>query len=464
MAKTASEPLGVPRAGYQRFIVLALITVILAVSTGDRATLSVAGPGIAKDLGISAVNMGWLFSAFSWSYFIAQVPSGYIVDRTGAKMAMLISLAGWSIAITLVSGVSYVAFPVVALYALRFILGLLEGPVTPASARIIAAWFPSAERGVAGAIFNSAQYLSLAIFTPLMGALFHYLGWEHIFTVMGGLGLILAIVWTAFYYAPSRHPRVTPEEIAYIKAGGALTDVGSETSNSQEAQLSTRTIAKQILTNRMLVGIFIAQYCIATLSTFFISWFPSYLVQERHFSMLQAGFVASLPAIFGCIGGVSTGFFSDWLLRRSGSLSLARKVPITIGLCLSACIILCNYTEVNAIVVAIMCAAFFGKGFGALGWTVVADTAPKEAIGLTGGLFNAAGSVGGVITPVAIGYIIDGTGSFHGALLYVGLHVIGAVISYWVIVGPIERFKITGTQTDRAPADLPLTAAPGANH
>jgi ACS family glucarate transporter-like MFS transporter len=456
MKTHASAPLGTPRAGYQRFIVLALITVILAVSTGDRATLSVAGPGIAKDLGINAVNMGWLFSAFSWSYFIAQVPSGYIVDRTGAKSAMLISLAGWSIAITLVSGVGYFSYPVVALYVLRFVLGLLEGPVTPASARIIAAWFPSDERGVAGAIFNSAQYLSLAVFTPLMGALFHYLGWEHIFSVMGVIGLVLALVWWRAYFAPSRHPRVTKEEIAYIKAGGALTDVGGEKSKVDDAQIPTRQIARQILTNRMLLGIFLAQYCIATLSTFFISWFPSYLVQERHFSMLQAGFVASLPAVAGCIGGVSSGFVSDWLLRKSGSLSLARKIPITIGLGLSATIILCNYTDVNAIVVAIMCAAFFGKGFGALGWTVVADTAPKEAIGLTGGLFNAAGSIGGVITPVAIGYIIEGTGSFHGALVYVGLHVIGAVVSYWVLVGRIERFQISKTPPDPVGAELVL--------
>jgi ACS family glucarate transporter-like MFS transporter len=133
-----------------------------------------------------------------------------------------------------------------------------------------------------------------------------------------------------------------------------LTDVGGENAKSEGGHPPTRSIAKQILTNRMLLGIFLAQYCIATLSTYFISWFPSYLVQERHLSILQAGFVASLPAIFDCIGGVSTGFFSDWLLRRSGSLSLARKIPITIGLGLSTSIILCNYTDANAIVVAIM--------------------------------------------------------------------------------------------------------------
>jgi ACS family glucarate transporter-like MFS transporter len=428
------------KTGHQRFIVLALITIVLALSTGDRATLSVAAPGMAHDLGIRPADLGWLFSAFSWSYFLAQVPSGYLVDSIGAKLSILIGLAGWSLATLLMSGVGYVAFPVVALFCLRFLLGALEAPVTPASARVIAAWFPSTERGVAGAIFNSAQYLSLAVFTPLMGWLNHVLGWEHIFTVMGMLGLLLALVWKLTYYPPMDHPTVSPGEIAYIRAGGALTELkgipGATPAPSPDIDVSIR----QILRSRMLVGIFIGQYCIASISTFFISWFPSYLVQARHFSILQAGFVASLPAIAGCIGGVSTGFFSDWLLRRTGSLSIARKVPITLGLVLSATIILCIYTDTNWIVVALMCAAFFGKGFGSLGWTVVADTAPREAIGVTGGLFNAAGSVGGIIMPVVIGYIIEGTGSFNGALVFVGLHGLGAVLCYWLIVGKIERF------------------------
>ncbi|MFC0410080.1 MFS transporter [Roseomonas elaeocarpi] len=449
-----------PRAGHQRFYVLALITLVLALSTGDRATLSVAGPSITHDLGISPADLGWLFSAFSWSYFIAQVPSGYLVDRTGAKVAILAGLAGWSFATLLMSGVGYVAFPVVALFALRFLLGLLEAPVTPASARIIAAWFPSDERGVAGAIFNSAQYVSLAVFTPLMGWLNHVMGWEHIFSVMGAIGLILALVWALVYYAPAQHPRVTPAEISYIRAGGALTELGGAPSASPAAPKGNEVSIGQLLRSRMLVGIFLGQYCIASISTFFISWFPTYLVQARHFSILQAGFIASLPAICGCVGGVSTGFFSDWLLRRTGSLSLARKVPITIGLVLSASIILCNYTDANGMVVGLMCAAFFGKGFGSLGWTVVADTAPREAIGLTGGLFNAAGSVGGIIMPVAIGYILESSASFNGALLFVGLHGILAVLSYWFIVGKIERFTFGGPGGGVAAA--PMLAKPRA--
>jgi len=78
---------------------------------------------------------------------------------------------------------------------------------------------------------------------------------------------------------------------------------------------------------------------------------------------------------------------------------------------------------------------FSAKVFGALGWTVIADTAPKEAIGVTGALFNAAGSLGGIITPIAIGAIITRTGSYDGALLYVGLHVLAAVAAYWLLAG-----------------------------
>lgn len=434
---------GKPRGRHRRFLVLALITTVLALSTGDRATLSVAAPGLAKDLAIDPLAMGWLFSAFSWSYFLAQIPAGYLVDRIGSRIAILVALVGWSIATILTSGVGYVAAPIVVLYALRLLLGILEAPVTPACSRIIAAWFPSDERGVAGAIFNSAQYLSLAVFTPLMGFLFHYAGWQHIFTVMGGLGLVLAMIWWWEYQAPDSDTRLSRKEYDDITARGALTQLGSTSSKVDVTHMvPAGNVIRSLLSNRMLLGIFFAQYCVASLSTFFISWFPSYLVEARHFSMLQAGFVAALPAICGCLGGVSAGFFSDWLLRRTGSLTIARKSPITLGLGLSATIILCNYTAANAVVVAIMCAAFFGKGFGALGWTVIADTAPKEAIGVTGALFNAAGSVGGIITPIAIGAIVSRTGSYDGALIYVGCHVLAAVAAYWLLVGRIERYQL----------------------
>nr|WP_315595242.1 MFS transporter [uncultured Cupriavidus sp.] len=447
-----------PKAGFYRYITLALITIVLALSTGDRATLSVAGPHMAKDLGLDAVQMGWLFSSFAWAYVLSQVPAGWLVDRIGAKAAITTGLVLWSLTTLLMGAVHWFSFAFAALLVLRFLLGAMESPVGPASGRIIAAWFPASERGVAGAIFNSAQYLSLVVFTPLMGWLDHQFGWNHIFTVMGGLGILLGLVWMRNYFSPADHPRVSRAEIAHIEAGGALVHLGgkrkSDTPGPRLADIGL------LFRNRMLVGIFIAQYCITSITWFFVSWFPSYLVNGRGFSILQAGFVAAVPAICGFIGGVSTGFVSDALLRRTGSLTLARKLPITIGLLLSASMIACNFVDTDWLVIALMSLAFFGKGFGSLGWTVVADTAPARIVGSTGGVFNAVGNVAGIVTPIVIGYIIAETHSFNGALVYVGTHGLVAILCYWLVVGRIERMELPD-----APAQAPTrTTASGAGY
>ena len=427
---------------HARYYILFMITLVLTLATGDRATLSVAGPEMQKELGITAVEIGYLFSAFSWAYVISMTPAGWVADKVGSKRAMFLGILLWSVMTVFMGLVSYITFVVPALLILRFLLGVCESPVGPSAGRIIAAWFPSQERGVAGAIFNSAQYASLAIFTPLMAWLCHAFGWDHVFIVMGVIGIIIAFCWSKFFYVPTRHPGINNEEMEYLKEGGALVELDTVASVKGERKRAGWQEIGQLFKSRMLIGIFIGQYCISAITWFFMTWFPIYLVKERGMSILQAGFMASVPAICGLVGGIMSGFFSDWLLRKTNNLSRARKVPITIGLTMSASMILCNYVGSEALVMFLMSAAFFGKGFGSLGWAVVADTAPKEIIGTTGGLFNSLGNIAGIVTPVVIGYILQETGSFANALVFVGTHGIIAVCSYWFIVGKIERLKI----------------------
>lgn len=436
---------------HARSYILFMITLVLTLATGDRATLSVAGPEMQKELGISAVEIGYLFSAFSWAYVISMTPAGWVADKVGSKRAMFLGILLWSVMTVFMGLVSYVTFVVPALLILRFLLGVCESPVGPSAGRIIAAWFPSQERGVAGAIFNSAQYASLAIFTPLMAWLCHAFGWDHVFIVMGVIGIIIAFCWSKFFYVPTKHPGINHEEMEYLKEGGALVELDTATHVKGERKRAGWQEIGQLFKSRMLIGIFIGQYCISAITWFFMTWFPIYLVKERGMSILQAGFMASVPAICGLVGGIMSGFFSDWLLRKTNNLSLARKVPITIGLTMSASMILCNYVGSEALVMFLMSAAFFGKGFGSLGWAVVADTAPKEIIGTTGGLFNSLGNIAGIVTPVVIGYILQETGSFANALVFVGTHGIIAVCSYWFIVGKIERLKIAPRDDDAVP-------------
>jgi sugar phosphate permease len=199
---------------------------------------------------------------------------------------------------------------------------------------------------------------------------------------------------------------------------------------------------KQLLTNRMLLGVYLGQFSVNVLTYFFLTWFPVYLVQERHMTILKAGFMVSLPAMCGFIGGVLGGYISDRMIRAGYSLTVARKVPIVGGMLLSTSMIVCNYVDSEWLVIGFMALAFFGKGIGALGWAVVADTAPKEVIGLAGSIFNMFGNIAGIVTPIVIGYILATTGSFNGALLFVGLNALVTVLSYLVIVKDIQRIEL----------------------
>jgi ACS family glucarate transporter-like MFS transporter len=146
-----------------------------------------------------------------------------------------------------------------------------------------------------------------------------------------------------------------------------------------------------------------------------------------------------VPGLCGGIGGILGGIFSDRLLRSGHSLSFARKLPIMAGMALSMTIIACNYASSQSLMILFMSISFFGKGIGALGWTVVSDTSPKGMVGMNGALFNLFGNMAGITTPLIIGYIVEKTHSYNGALVFVGLIAFCAIVSYGPIVGEIKR-------------------------
>lgn len=427
-----------------RLLIVTMLFLVTTVNYADRATLSIAGPALSKELHLDPVAMGYVFSAFGWSYVIAQVPCGWLLDRYGSKWVYAISIIVWSIFTAMQGLVGFLSAgaAVALLFGLRFLVGFAEAPSFPANARIVAAWFPGNERGTASAFFNSGQYFATVIFAPLMGWIAHEYGWRHVFYVMGGLGMIMGIAWIKTIYEPKDHPGINEAEFDYIKQGGALVDMDAAKAGKTQDSGPGWDHIRQLLANRMMLGVYIGQYCINTLTYFFLTWFPVYLVKERGLSILQAGFVATLPALCGFVGGVLGGVISDYLLRRTGSLTMARKIPIVGGMLLSMVIVACNYVDSQALVVGFMALAFFGKGIGALGWAVVSDTSPKEAGGVSGGLFNTFGNLSSITTPIVIGYILSATNSFNGALVFVGLNALVAAFAYLFIVGRIQRVQL----------------------
>lgn len=428
-----------------RYLILLMLFLVTTINYADRATIAIAGSSLQKDLGIDAVTLGYIFSAFGWAYVAGQIPGGWLLDRFGSKKIYALSIFTWSL-FTLLQGYVGefgVGSAVVVLFMLRFMVGLAEAPSFPGNARIVAAWFPTAERGTASAIFNSAQYFATVLFAPLMGWIVYKFGWQHVFVVMGAIGIVFSAIWMKVIYSPRQHPRINKEEFDHIANNGGMVDMDQDQGKGKGKSGGPKwDYIRQLLTNRMMLGIYLSQYCINGITYFFLTWFPVYLVQERGMTILKAGIIASLPAICGFIGGVLGGVISDYLLRKGHSLTFARKAPIIGGLLLSTSIVACNYVDIEWMVVGFMALAFFGKGVGALGWAVMSDASPKQIAGLSGGLFNTFGNIASITTPIVIGYIISSTGSFKWALVFVGANAVVAVFSYIFIVGEIKRVEL----------------------
>jgi ACS family glucarate transporter-like MFS transporter len=441
---------------YVRYFIVFMLFFVSTLNYADRNALGITQKSLATDLGLGPIALGFLLPAWAWSYCVAQIPAGWLLDRFGSKRVYGAGLFLWSFFIFLAgftgSLKGRVAFCV--LFGLLLLAGFALAPAFPGNGRFVAAWFPTSERGTASAIFNSSQYFSLVLFGPFMGWIVQRFGWQYVFWTMGVFGILLTPIWFKVAYSPKEHPTVSPDELEYIEKGGALVnmDMGGKAGARFVVKWSH---VRQLLSSRMLIGVYIGQFCITTLTYFFVTWFPGYL-QDRGMNIVKAGFIAAPTALCGCIGGVLGGRFSDSLLKRGHSLSFSRKLPIVIGMLLSCVMIVCNYVKADWLIIAIMCLAFFGKGLGALGWTVVSDTSPKEITGLSGGLFNTFGNTAAITTGLVIGLLLKWTHSFSWALVYVGANALGAIFCYLVIVGEIKRLELDKPSSGTPVAIRPL--------
>jgi len=184
----------------------------------------------------------------------------------------------------------------------------------------------------------------------------------------------------------------------------------------------------------------VAQYAIASITWFFLAWFPAYLVLDLGLSLAEAGALSAFPAIGGFIGGTVAGVFSDRLLRRTHSLSIARKTPVYVGMSLVIVgFLACLFTRDPTWVAIFMTIAFFGKSVGTMIWTLVSDLAPANRVGLTGSVVNAFTNLSGIITPVLVGYAVALYGNFDLALWLVAGHAALAIaMNHWVM-GHLQR-------------------------
>jgi MFS transporter, ACS family, D-galactonate transporter len=420
------------RPSRARYMILFLLFMGTAINYLDRTNISVAAPAIQSDLHLSPAMLGLIFAAFGWTYAAMQIPGGLLLDRFGPRLIYGIAVILWSL-FTLFQGF---AKNFVSFIALRLGLGFSEAPAFPTNSRVIAAWFPQQERAFAVGVYTAAEYIILAASTPVLFWMLSSFGWSSIFFVTGGVGLIWAIVWFKFYRDPKDSKYINREEMDYIRQGGGFAESAGERQKFSWSQ------ARELFKHRQLWGIYIGQFAQSSTLYFFLTWFPTYLVQAKHMSIMKVGFYAAVPYIAALFGVLLSGYWSDKMLKRGYSLSVARKTPIVTGLLLCVPIVLANYTSSSDLIIAIMSVVFFAQGVTSITWTLVSDVAPRELIGLAGGVFSFAGNLSSIVTPLVIGFIVSATNSFDGALLFVASVAFLGALSYLFIVGNIRRIEV----------------------
>ncbi|MFL0167438.1 MFS transporter [Candidatus Clostridium helianthi] len=418
----------------RRWFVLFLICIITFINYLDRANISVAAPFISSDMGFDAAKMGLIFSAMSWSYTCVQIPCGWVLERLGPRIVYGIALLGWST----FTGAMSLTYSFASMIGCRLGLGFFEAPAFPANGRIVTTWFPSKERGLAIGAYTGAEYVGLALCTPILTWLLVTFGWKAIFIATGAIGLIFAIFWFTHYNDPSKSKGVNQAEIDLIKDGGGLSDTVAEKNKVTWKQM------KYLFTSRQLWGMYIGGFSITAILFFFMTWFPSYLVTERHMAILKMGIYGALPYFAAIAGVLIAGRWSDWMVSKEYGIGIARKIPVIVGLLMSAVIMCANYTDNIALVIVFMCIAFFGQGMAsAISWALLSEIMPRQLVGLCGSVYNFVANMGGALSPAIVGYLIARTGSYASALVFVSCMGVLGAFSYIFIIGKPKRIEIS---------------------
>ncbi len=417
----------------QRFRILLMLFFTVVITYLDRVNLTGAIIDLQRDFHLDKDQKANILAAFGFAYALVQIPAGWLVDRIRPRLLFALFCGMWSLVTILQGWASSVMF----LISMRMMLGVFEAPTYTICNRIVTTWFPDRERAFAIAFYTAGQFIGPAFLLPQLSKTQAVYGWSSVFFLTGVLGLGWALLWYLLYRDPSQSKGVNEAELNIIREGGGLVDLGS--AKSKATKFAWADIGL-VLSKKKLWGIYLGQFAINSTLWFFLTWFQDYLVTYRHFDFIKAGNFTTWPYLAAFAGILCSGFFSDFMLKRGVSATIARKLPIIAGLLLSTTIIGANYVSNQHLIMLFMCIAFFGNGLSSIAWAMVSALAPKRLLGLTGGVFNCCGNLAPLAVPKIIGLLINGN-NFAPALVFVSSVAFLGAMSYIFLVGKVERVE-----------------------
>jgi ACS family D-galactonate transporter-like MFS transporter len=405
---TISKPARQNRIPSTPIVVLVLLAISAFINYIDRGNLSIAAPLLKDELGISPSKLGFLLSAFFWTYACSQPFSGWLVDRLNVNWVFAAGFILWSGA-TAMTGLVHTF---VALFALRLLLGMSESVAYPSYSKIIASNFSEEHRGLANSMISAGLLLGPG-FGMLFGALLMArFGWRPFFVVLGLASMLWIVPWLKWMpganYAAQTKSAGAPHLFEFLRLRSAW-----------------GTFA----------GLFSGNY----VSYFLITWLPYYLVRERHFSMNNMAKLGGIAYLLGAIFAIFCGWLSDRWIASGASPTLVRKTFTGGGLAFAGLFIgLAEFSGTKACMAALILGVM---SFGAVSsnvWAITQTLAGPVAAGRWTGFQNFVGNLAGIVAPWLTGFVLERTGHFSWAFVIMTGVALSGAASWFFIVGPVE--------------------------
>lgn len=401
-----------------RWVVTTLIFLVYTIAAADRANIGVVLPFIRNDFHMSNTEAGALASLFLLAYAIAQIPSGFLYAKFGVRKIFSLSMILTSIATGLVG----FSTSILGLKVSRFVLGLAEGPLPIGITSTINRWFPSREKGLVTAIFLSAAKFGPVLVPPLCALILYYYSWHYVFYFFAIPGIFLSVIWYLLVPNTPQESRFCSEaEVALIEekeapvadtATGAAPGVvpaPARNFSGLDKIIRARSVtlidsSKGIFRSWNILGSMLGYFFMMGIVNVLLAWIPTYLMNEKGFSIATMGMLASAPWIGAVIGNIIGGWCSDRILdKRRKPLMMLSAIATVIMM-----VILINAPD-NALILGpllLLTGILFNLGFSAYMVYPMALTT-KEVFPVAGALINTGGQLGGALCPLVAGFLLD---------------------------------------------------------
>lgn len=408
-----------------RHRVVAFTVALAAVTYLDRVCIAVLAPQISSELGLSRIEMGYVFSAFAVAYALFEVPTAWWADREGSRRVLTRIVLWWS-GFTVATAA---AWNFASLVIIRFLFGAGEAGAWPSVARVFSRWIPLAERGRIQGIFFAGAHLSGGLTPLLVAALAGLLEWRAIFVLFGLIGVVWAAAWFAWFRDEPREHKAVPEaERDHIEATRGL--AAHHGAATWTAVFRTPTVAPLCLLG------FANSYGFY----FFITWLPTYLAQAHGMKGAELAIFSGLPLLLSVVADLTGGEGSDRLARKI-SLRNARKTFGIGGYALAAFSIFLA-TQLHSGFAAGLLIAIGGACSMltlAPAWATAVDVGGRHA-GVTAAAMNTVGQVGGILSPIVLAYLVDLTNDWNIPLMVLAAVYATAALA-WLAIDPDQRVE-----------------------